>query len=140
MIGPGKYDVLATIARETAMAQAVVLIVLGGKHGNGFSVQSTGEPLWALPDLLEHTATRDPRGSRIERQHVTAQETLLVLAREVVAYDEAIQACANDPERMSSFCTAEGEDLDTLFLRAVTLARFVVLGGDPWKWLLPPPP
>jgi hypothetical protein len=39
-IGPGKYDVLATVAREGASAKAVVLIVLGGTRGSGFSVQA----------------------------------------------------------------------------------------------------
>jgi hypothetical protein len=42
MRGPGKYDDLATVAREAAEADAVILIVLGGKHGSGFAVQAHG--------------------------------------------------------------------------------------------------
>ena len=37
--GPGVYDDLATDARLKARAAGVVLIVLGGRKGSGFSVQ-----------------------------------------------------------------------------------------------------
>jgi hypothetical protein len=40
-VGPGKYDDLTTHVRETTNAQAVVLIIVDGNRGNGFSVQST---------------------------------------------------------------------------------------------------
>lgn len=55
--GPGKYDPEATAARESAMAGAVVLIVLDGDRGSGFSVQviSPGV-LERLPGLLRHMA------------------------------------------------------------------------------------
>ncbi len=42
MIGPGKYDELATLVREKAKAAAVVVIVVGGSKGSGFSVQALG--------------------------------------------------------------------------------------------------
>ncbi len=42
MIGPGKYDELATDVREKSKAMAVVVIVLGGSKGSGFSVQALG--------------------------------------------------------------------------------------------------
>ncbi len=45
-----------------------------------------------------------------------------MLADHVLAYDAAIQACANDPERMASFCTANGDDLDMLYHRMVEAA------------------
>lgn len=32
-----------------------------------------------------------------------------------LAYDEAIRSCANDPDKMSSYCTAQGDDLDSLY-------------------------
>lgn len=32
-------------------------------------------------------------------------------------YDSAIQQCGNDPERMASFCTAAGTNLDSLYAR-----------------------
>jgi hypothetical protein len=37
-LGPGKYDDICTRAREEAQALACVVMVLGGKHGSGFSV------------------------------------------------------------------------------------------------------
>lgn len=38
-IGPGKYDDLCTHAREASEAQGVILIVIQGKLGSGFSAQ-----------------------------------------------------------------------------------------------------
>lgn len=40
MVGKGKYDGLATFARLTTGASAVVLIVIDGKQGDGVSVQA----------------------------------------------------------------------------------------------------
>lgn len=54
--GPGKYDDIATVARESAKARAVVVAVIGGEHGNGFSVQAEAGTLLNLPDLLEEIA------------------------------------------------------------------------------------
>jgi hypothetical protein len=45
-VGPGKYDDLATLVRETTNAQAVVLIIVEGDRGSGFSVQ-------ALPPFVD---------------------------------------------------------------------------------------
>jgi hypothetical protein len=57
MRGPGRYDDICTQAREAAQADGVVLVVINGKHGLGFSVQLT-KPLWfkQLPDLLREVA------------------------------------------------------------------------------------
>lgn len=38
--GPGKYDVLATLVRETTQADGVIVIVMGGILGSGFAVQT----------------------------------------------------------------------------------------------------
>jgi hypothetical protein len=38
-IGPGKYDAACTAAREATGARGVILIVFGGKLGDGFSAQ-----------------------------------------------------------------------------------------------------
>ena len=40
--GPGKYDKLATWVRERAKAQGVVVVVIGGDKGHGFSIQLPG--------------------------------------------------------------------------------------------------
>jgi hypothetical protein len=56
-MGPGKYDALATKAREEAMAAAVLLIVIGGNKGSGFSVQTADLiVLAALPAILRDLA------------------------------------------------------------------------------------
>lgn len=47
----------------------------------------------------------------------------LDLADAVLAYDAAIYSCANDPDKMASFCTAQGDDLDALYLSMVNKAR-----------------
>ena len=57
MFGPGKYDELCTAAREETKAVAVVLIVIDGEHGNGFSCQTHDLTLLAkIPDVLERVA------------------------------------------------------------------------------------
>jgi hypothetical protein len=64
-IGPGKYDALATIVRESTSAGGVILIVIDGAHGAGFSVQATPEVTAKLPALLRMVADsieRDLRG------------------------------------------------------------------------------
>ena len=48
---------------------------------------------------------------------------MLEAARAAVEYDNAIRACADDPDKMSSHCTAEGDDLDTLYFRWLTASR-----------------
>lgn len=51
-IGPGKYDKETTMVMEATNAQGVVLIVIGGDRGDGFSVQATLEVTLALPMIL----------------------------------------------------------------------------------------
>lgn len=46
--GPGKYDEACTVAREMTDAVGCLLIVVGGKEGMGFSMQSLE------PDLILH--------------------------------------------------------------------------------------
>ena len=38
-------------------------------------------------------------------------------------YDEAIRQCSNDPEKMASFCTSQGDTLDTLYMDWMTKIR-----------------
>jgi hypothetical protein len=40
-LGPGKYDVECGDIRERTKAQTVIVIVIGGSKGTGFSMQST---------------------------------------------------------------------------------------------------
>lgn len=39
-LGPGKYDDVATYVRVATDAKAVVVIVIGGDKGSGFSIQA----------------------------------------------------------------------------------------------------
>jgi len=55
-IGPGKYDAEATWVRRRTKASGVVLIVLGGDRGQGFSAQATLEITLSLPRLLRTIA------------------------------------------------------------------------------------
>lgn len=58
-IGPGKYDRAATVARESTHAEALVLIVLNGELGSGFSVQAHAPVApGVLANMLEHVAQR----------------------------------------------------------------------------------
>lgn len=55
-VGPGKYDAHATVVREATGAGGVVLIVIGGTDGGGFSVQATAAVTLRLPVLLRNLA------------------------------------------------------------------------------------
>jgi hypothetical protein len=51
--GPGKYDDACTAVREATEADSVVLIIAGGKLGEGFSVQTYNPAfLLKLPGVL----------------------------------------------------------------------------------------
>jgi hypothetical protein len=55
-VGPGKYDAECSVAQKATNAASVILIVLGGDRGDGFSVQATPEIIWAMPDMLREIA------------------------------------------------------------------------------------
>jgi hypothetical protein len=61
-VGPGKYDDLATIVREQAAADGVIVIVINGAAGSGFSVQANPMVLAALPRLLRYMADALEKG------------------------------------------------------------------------------
>lgn len=56
MSNPGKYDDLCTMVREASGAEGVLLLIINGDKGNGFSVQATSRIIPGIPDLLEFTA------------------------------------------------------------------------------------
>lgn len=66
-LGPGKYDEQATALRHRTKAHSVVVIVIGGERGSGFSVQ-TESPTFAhaLPALLRDMAKQIDRSIREE--------------------------------------------------------------------------
>lgn len=55
-VGAGKYDELCTLVREKAEAQAVLIAVIGGNLGSGFSVQAPMDIQLAMADILEAMA------------------------------------------------------------------------------------
>lgn len=71
-IGPGKYDKACERARRDTGALGTLLIIIGGKHGSGFSVTTVEHAqqsvIASVPALLRKVADdieRDmtPRGS-----------------------------------------------------------------------------
>jgi hypothetical protein len=60
-IGPGRYDDLCTYVATHADIRpggAAIVIILGGKHGAGFSCQANPLTMALLPDLLETVAAQ----------------------------------------------------------------------------------
>ena len=56
-IGAGKYDDLCTHVLMEARADACILLIMAGKYGHGFEVQSTDPGiLSAVPALLRQIA------------------------------------------------------------------------------------
>lgn len=58
-MGPGKYDDLCTYVAQqvgTDTGGGVILIVIGGNKGHGFSCQADLATTLQIPDILEHTA------------------------------------------------------------------------------------
>lgn len=55
-LGPGKYDDLCTYVREQTDADAVIVMVVNGKLGSGFSCQADFVTTAVLPDMLESLA------------------------------------------------------------------------------------
>lgn len=91
-------------------------------------------------DIRYETGSMDQRGldvAYIAAAHPEAIRALLAerdalreAAQAALAYDSAIQSCANDPNAMSSFCTAVGDDLDTLYEAWITKSRAALAQGE----------
>lgn len=73
--------------------------------------------------------TPDPEGMKLARLIVESVNGTTKLAAAVLAYDKAIESCANDPAKMASFCSAQGDNLDMLYHAMLTAARAVVGGA-----------
>jgi len=59
---------------------------------------------------------------RIDAALAESEQEPVALARAVLDYDEAIKSCADDPKKMASFCTAQGDTLDMLYMDMLRLA------------------
>lgn len=55
-IGPGKYDDLTTDVRIRTKAAGVLLVIIDGDQGSGFSAQLTPALTLRLPELLRRVA------------------------------------------------------------------------------------
>lgn len=62
-IGPGRYDEECSRARIATNARGVILIVIDGKAGSGFSCQADIITTLQLPDILD-TVAKEIRASR----------------------------------------------------------------------------
>jgi len=79
-----------------------------GSLGGGFDIRHCPKP--------HHNARRIVDCiNACEGINPDAVPSLLEAAMAAVQYDKAIRLSANNPEKMSSFCTAEGDDLDSLY-------------------------
>lgn len=57
MIGKGVYDDACTkVRQETKATGGVILLVLGGEHGSGFSAQVTMPLILTIPEMLRAMA------------------------------------------------------------------------------------
>lgn len=56
MTDPGKYDAVAKLVRITTGADAVMVAVLGGSNGSGFSFHGPNDDLAKMPQILRDIA------------------------------------------------------------------------------------
>jgi len=63
-IGPGIYDDICNAARISTNAEGVLLIIINGNKGTGFSCDAQEEYIHCVPDVLEDIA----KGIRKERE------------------------------------------------------------------------
>jgi len=73
-LGPGRYDSFCTDVRMLTGAQGVLLIVLNGILGSGFSCQADAATTTLLPDILENIARQIRRDGPFRGQRGKADE------------------------------------------------------------------
>jgi hypothetical protein len=56
MLGKGKYDDACTTARASTQARGILLVVIDGQYGHGFSAQVPPEVSALIPKLLREVA------------------------------------------------------------------------------------
>ena len=55
-LGPGKYDDLCTYVREKTKADGVIVVIIDGERGSGFSMQADPLVAFTLPHTLRNLA------------------------------------------------------------------------------------
>lgn len=81
MNGPGKYDDLCAHVREQAKARGVILIVIEGEHGNGFSAQLPAELGGTIPAALVAVAHEMAKDLR-QQGHVVPEGGITITAED----------------------------------------------------------
>lgn len=61
---------------------------------------------------------------------IAAAPEMYAACKAAIAYNEALKSCANDPDKMSSFCTAEGDDLDLLYESWIRLSAAAIVKAE----------
>lgn len=88
-------------------------------------VRAYGNVGWEIQDASGRVAV--VYGGSLERARtMAAAPQMLEACLAAVVYDDAIRSCANDPEKMTEFGTAEGDDLDALYLDWMTKSRAAI--------------
>lgn len=80
MNGPGKYDDLCAHVRQQAKARGVILIVIEGEHGNGFSAQLPAELGGTIPAALVAVAHEMAKDLRQQGVPVVPEDAVSITA------------------------------------------------------------
>lgn len=80
----------------------------------------------AVVHFADKSRGQSTDGQKAYARLFAAAPELLEACKAALAYDQAIRACANDPNRMSSFCTAEGNDLDALYFAWMSMSHAAI--------------
>lgn len=64
-LGPGKYDLQCSEVRIATEAAGVILLIIGGNKGTGFSVQANLEVTLKLPEILRIMANEIERSTTL---------------------------------------------------------------------------
>jgi len=65
--------------------------------------------------VCEVTGSIKYSSTQADARLIAAAPDLYAAAVAAIAYDAAIHSCANDPDKMTEFGTAQGDDLDLLY-------------------------
>ncbi len=86
------------------------------------SQRLTPEPATDKQGHIDLKALLAERGT-LAAENRKLKEELETVVTAALAYDAAIISCANNPEKMATFCTAEGDNLDKLYLDFIQAAH-----------------
>lgn len=67
-VGPGKYDDLCAMVRESAGAEGTIVVIFNGIRGHGFSIQASREVCIAIPELLRNVANDIEKDMKIREE------------------------------------------------------------------------